>query len=161
MSDRCCVPQSGSNESASHCPVCESPGRQVERITLKALLRPAALMRLSAPAHRFCPTAGCMVVYFGIGEVFERGDVMVPVFQKESPGARTVCYCFALTEEDIRRELTEAGLSSASERITQLVKDERCACEVRNPQGNCCLGNVAEVTKAMDAALREEVSREV
>lgn len=128
---------------------------------MKALLRPEALIRLSAPAHRFCPTAECMVVYFGVGEVFERGDLMVPVFQKESPGARTVCYCFAITEEDIRRELTEAERSSAAERITQLVKDERCACEVRNPQGNCCLGNVAEVTKAMDAALREEVSRDV
>ena len=155
------MPQTGSTESATRCPACERPGRQVERITLKALLRPEALMRLSAPAHRFCPTAGCMVVYFGSGEVFERGDLMVPVFQKESPGARTVCYCFAITEEDMRREMAQAGRSSASERITQLVKDERCACEVRNPQGNCCLGNIAEVTKVMDAALREEVSRDV
>lgn len=126
---------------------------------MKALLHPKALMGLSAPQHRFCPTAGCMVVYFAVGEVFGRGDLMVTVFQKESPGARTVCYCFAITEEDLRREIAQTGRSSASERITQLVKDERCACEVRNPQGNCCLGNVAEVTKAMEAALREEVSR--
>ena len=118
-------------------------------------------MRLSAPEHRFCQTVGCMVVYFGSDEMFERGDLMVPVFQKESPGARTVCYCFAVTEEDMRRELTQTGRSSASEHITQLVKDARCACEVRNPQGSCCLGNVATVTKALKAALREDVSRDV
>jgi hypothetical protein len=97
------------------------------------------------------------VVYFGSGGVFAREDLRVPVFQKEPPGARTVCYCFALTEEDIRRELTTTGHSLAGERITQLVKDDRCACEVRNPQGTCCLGNIAAVTKAV-ATPQEEVS---
>lgn len=159
MSDVCCAAKAaGAVESATHCPACRRPGRPVARITLKALLRPEGLARLASPEHRFCPTPECTVVYFGGGEVFAREDLMVPVFQKEPPGARTVCYCFALTEEDIRRELTETGSSSASERITHLVKDDRCACEVRNPQGTCCLGNIAAVTKAVAAAPREQVS---
>ena len=118
-------------------------------------------MRLTAPEHRFCPAADCQVVYFGHSEVFQREDVVVPVFQKELPGARTVCYCFAITEKDISLELAGQGRSSATERITQLVKDERCACEVRNPQGTCCLGNVASATSALTASLREEVARDV
>jgi len=81
------------------------------------------------------------------------------VFQKETRGARTVCYCFAITEKDIRRELLETGHSSASEHITALVKADRCACEVKNPQGSCCLGNVAETTKELKRAREErEVS---
>ncbi len=104
-------------------------------------------MRLSAPEHRFCATPECPVVYFGIDEVFDREEIVVPVFQKEPAGDRTVCYCFAETEGDIRREIEQTGRSTASERIAELVKAERCACEVRNPQGSCCLGNIAAATK--------------
>jgi hypothetical protein len=128
-------------------------GRTVERITLKALLRPQALLRLSAIEHRFCPTPDCPVVYFGREETFERGDLTVPVFQKEPPGTRLVCCCFGVTEEDIRREIIEAGRSSAAERITALVKEGRCACEVKNPQGSCCLGNIAAATKDLKLTL--------
>lgn len=106
-------------------------------------------MRLTSPEHRFCPTPECSVVYFGSGGGFAREDLTVPVFQKEPPGARTVCYCLALTEEDIGRELTKTGHSLAGERVRQLVKDDCCACEVKNPQGTCCLGNIAAVTRAV------------
>jgi hypothetical protein len=74
---------------------------------------------------------------------------IVPVFQKEPAGKRTVCYCFDVTEPDVRREIHETGNSTAAERITDLVKAERCACEVRNPQGVCCLGNVTTVVMTL------------
>ena len=129
------------------CAECGRAGRKVDRITVRAMLRPAALARLSAPAHRFCPTPQCPIVYFGTDETFGREDVLVDVFQKERPGDRLVCYCFRETEVDIRREIEETGRSTAAERITELVAAGRCACEVRNPQGTCCLGNIALVTK--------------
>lgn len=127
-------------------------GRVVDRVTVKALLRPEALARLSAPEHRFCRAADCPIVYFGAGEIFSRDEINVPVFQKEPAGARTVCYCFAITEQDIRREVEQTGRSTATDRIATLVKAGRCACEGKNPQGSCCLGNVAAVTKEMTAA---------
>jgi hypothetical protein len=123
----------------------------VDPITVKALLRPEALARLSAPAHRFCPTASCPVVYFGDGETFDREEVAVPVLHKEPAGDRTVCYCFAIREGDLRREIAETGRSTAAQRTTEHVRAGRCACEVRNPQGSCCLGNVASVVKALGA----------
>jgi hypothetical protein len=137
---------------ATECPRCGRAGQPVDRITVKAMLRPPALMRLSAPEHRFCPTQNCPVVYFGLEQVFDRGDVVVPVFQKEPAGDRTVCYCFAIREGDIRRELVDLGRSTAGDRIRALVKAGRCACEVKNPQGSCCLGNVAAATRAAKAA---------
>ncbi len=139
--------------SPTRCPACGRPGRLVERITVKAMLRPEALMRVSAPEHRFCATPKCPVVYFGIEEAFDRKEIVVPVFQKEPAGERTVCYCFGIGEGDLRRELLETGRSTASERISALVKADRCACEVKNPQGSCCLGNVAAAAKAEKAAL--------
>jgi len=126
---------------------------------LKALLRPQALIRLTAEDHRFCATADCEVVYFGTDEVFRREDLTVPVFQKEPLGQRVVCYCFAVSEGDIARELAESGRSMAAERITQLIQQERCACEVRNPQGTCCLGNVALAERSLVTS-RQEVAQD-
>jgi hypothetical protein len=151
--ESCCTVRPGAPTSPTHCPACGKPGRLVERITVKAMLRPEALMRLSAPEHRFCATPECPVVYFGTDEVFDREEIGVPVFQKEPAGDRPVCYCFGVGEGDLRQELVETGQSTASDRISALVRAERCACEVKNPQGSCCLGNVAAATKAAKAAL--------
>ena len=73
----------------------------------------------------------------------------MPVFQKEPAGERTVCYCFGLIESDLRREIDQSATSTAAERITALVKADRCACEVKNPQGTCCLGNVNTLVKSL------------
>jgi len=101
-------------------------------------------MRLSPAEYRFCPTASCRVVYFALASLYHCEDLTVPVFQKEAAGNRTVCYCFDTTETDVRCEI-QGSTSAASARITALVKAGRCACEVRNPQGTCCLGNVNAV----------------
>jgi len=154
--ESCCTVKPGTAVSPTDCPHCGRPGRLVDRITVKAMLRPEGLMRLSAPEHRFCATPECSVVYFGIEEAFGREEVVVPVFQKEPAGDRPVCYCFGIGEADLRRELEETGRSSASDRIIALVKAERCACEVKNPQGNCCLGNVAAAANAAKVTLEAE-----
>ena len=150
MSD-CCEVETPSGGGPARCADCDQPGRTVDPITVKALLKPEALARLSAPAHRFCPTPSCPVVYFGEGEAFDREEIAVPVFHKEPAGNRTVCYCFAIGEADLRRGIVETGRSTAAQRITEHVSAGRCACEVRNPQGSCCLGNVAAVVKAIGA----------
>src|SRR5207245_8916735 len=86
--ESCCGVKAATAASPMHCPDCGKPGRLVDRITVKAMLRPEALMRLSAPEHRFCATPECPVVYFGIEEAFELEESVVPVFQKEPAGDR-------------------------------------------------------------------------
>ena len=66
-----------------------------------------------------------------------------PAFTKEPPGDRTVCYCFDVSEGDLRDEVARVGRSDAAARITAHVQAGRCACEIKNPQGSCCLGNLA------------------
>ncbi len=151
--ESCCGVKPTAAASPTHCPDCGKPGRLVDRITVKAMLRPEALMRLSAPEHRFCATPECPVVYFGIEEAFEREEIVVPVFQKEPAGDRPVCYCFGIGEGDLRLELVETGRSTASDRVTALVNADRCACEVKNPQGSCCLGNLAAALNALKVEL--------
>ncbi len=153
--DDCCRVDQLEAAAPGSCPECSQPGRSLDRITLRALLRPAALARLEGTSFRFCPTPECRVAYFGQAEIFVREDVAVPVFQKEPAGDRIVCHCFGIRESEIREELEASGRSTASERVAALVHAGRCACELRNPQGTCCLGNLAAVTKALSAARRK------
>lgn len=146
---------------AGSCPTCGHPGREIQRITLKALLRPEALARLGPEEHRFCATADCPVVYFQDAEGFRREDLLVPVFQKEAEGGRTVCYCFGISEDEIRREVETFGFSASAHRIKMLVRSGRCACEVRNPQGTCCLGNVIALVRTAGAATRAPLHDEL
>jgi len=145
-------------DAIGSCPECARRGRNVERITVEAMLRPAALALLADPEHRFCPTPECEVVYFGRRDRFHRDEVAVPVFQKEPSGGRLACYCFVVGEDDIRQELAAGGSSPVVDRITALVRAGRCECEVKNPQGSCCLGNLAAIAKSAAAALAAEPS---
>ncbi|GHF65543.1 hypothetical protein HNQ07_004739 [Deinococcus metalli] len=148
----CCAPTRG--ETSSVCPVCGTTGKPVKLITLKALLTPGALATLAPErAYRFCPDAGCDVVYFAGGHTYAQADVKVRVYQKDRSTDVPVCYCFGHT----RAGLELARLDGHAEAITQSIqghiKAGRCGCEVNNPQGSCCLGTVKGlVTRLRDAA---------
>jgi hypothetical protein len=146
MSNSCCLEKAAANGPA--CPESGSVGSAVDRQTVKALLTEHALRRLSAGEYRFCPDPGCEIVYFdAAGEKFVAADVRVPVMQKLPFGVRPVCYCFGESEESIRAEVETHGRSLAAERVREHIAAGRCACEVRNPRGVCCLGDVMAAVK--------------
>ncbi len=140
----CCdVPAAPADGGAAVCPSCGARGKAVALLTVKTLLRPAALRRLVPDAaFRFCPTPACDVVYHSKTQRFSAEDLGVPVFQK-SPGQEApVCYCFGYTQGSVA---DGADRKAAILEIGRLVKEGLCSCETRNPQGSCCLGNVASV----------------
>lgn len=133
------------------CPSCGEKGTTVEMITLKALLTPDGLRRGVPPNPRFCTAATCDVVYFdnSVPVVFRESELVVPVHAKHPDDADVpVCYCFGYTPGSIRDELKRAGKSSAMKAITAEVKAGHCACEVKNPKGVCCLGDVSRVERS-------------
>lgn len=128
------------------CFQCGNKGKPVELITLKGLLKPEAMRQLEpSVSYRFCQNKNCSTVYFNGNHSFMKDDVLVPIFQKEEGEKTSVCYCFGYTREKIVDEIQKTGGSTAIQAITQQIKAKRCACEFRNPQGSCCLGNVKQV----------------
>jgi len=78
----------------------------------------------------------------------------VPVGLKEQANPNApVCYCFGWTPQKIVGEIETTGKSTAIDRIKAQVKAGNCYCEVTNPQGACCLGNVAQAVKEAKAVL--------
>lgn len=149
MAECCYQPRPDDPAAPLECPRSGTPGHSVDLQTVKALLSVAALARITGSPHRFCPDPACEIVYFSPGDTYTVQDLRVPVWQKEPGGARMVCYCFGENEADIRREIEEHGASDAVERVRGHVTAGRCACELRNPRGVCCLGDVIAAVKRL------------
>lgn len=154
MSD-CCSSESpsvsqtnGSGSSDPLCPNCGEAGRPISAITLKHMVRPEFLEVVTKAGFLFCRTADCAVVYFHPdGETLEKADLRVRVGLKETADPVPVCYCFGFTERMLLEEIQTTGATTIPQRIAAEMKAERCACEVRNPQGSCCFGNVKAAAK--------------
>ncbi|GAB4438111.1 MAG: copper chaperone Copz family protein [Cyanobacteria bacterium J069] len=149
------------------CPQDGTKGKPVKLITLKSLLVPRALEQLDATlSYEFCANESCPVVYFSEqGKVFMTSDLKVPVFQKEVDEAVLVCYCFGWSRQRIRETLEQSGKNSDVMDVVDIIVDKgvdtvvdtikahiqakRCGCEVNNPQGACCLGNIRLVAAQM------------
>jgi hypothetical protein len=125
-------------------------------MTLKAMLD-ASLLALRDLPYLFCRTTNCPVVYFSADgtQSFTKDQIRVPVHQKEpEDDAVPVCYCFRHSPATIRAEWLATGRSTVVEEIETGIKAGQCACEIRNPQGSCCLGNVSAVVKQVTQATR-------
>ena len=131
------------------CPRCGRKGRPVQNRTLEYLLREPNPRLLAGGPFFFCPTSDCAVVYFSGdgGSLFEKPDLTVPVGIKETEDPIPVCYCFDHTRASIWEEIERSGRSTVVESIKRAVQEGRCECEIKNPSGRCCLGDVTQTVK--------------
>ncbi|MBI4405979.1 MAG: hypothetical protein HY537_17600 [Deltaproteobacteria bacterium] len=108
----------------------------------------------SKQAYRFCNDADCEVVYFGDGgSLILKEHLAEPVGIKEFGKAPDypVCHCFNFKKSDIQSEFEKSENFTIPTQISVYIKEQLCACEVRNPSGKCCLGFVNKVVKAVKA----------
>lgn len=148
--ESCCEVHPPTTCGPTKCPVCGSLGKPVKRLTLGALLKPEARARIPAQEEFcFCRTAECEVVYFRPNEaLFRKNDLRVQVGLKEPENPHApVCYCFGWTPHKILAEIEATWVSTVIDQIKAQVKAGNCYCEVTNPQGSCCLGNVSQAVK--------------
>jgi len=157
-----CCAGNGCESIAGRCPQSGSAGLAVDLQTVKALLTKQALARVEPTDYRFCADARCDVVYFsGTGSHFGTADLRVPVWQKLPSGSRVVCYCFGESEASIRAEIQLTCRSLAIQRVREHITAGRCACDVRNPRGTCCLGDVIATVKRVESRFAPRPSEDV
>lgn len=138
------------------CPTNGQPGKPVDALILKACLA-VSLTKLGPTSYRFCHEPDCPTVYYAVdgSQVFDEAVLRERVYQKHPDDDDVlVCYCFRHTVGSIRAELLATGTSAVVDAVTTGIQAGQCACDIRNPQGTCCLGNVV----ALVARLRAELS---
>lgn len=165
MSESCCCPPEAGNalcdlpmQSIQHppraehtCPECGKVGKPIQAQTVKALLL-VSLRQVQDVKYFFCRTQNCSVVYFAEDgeQSFRIEDVRERIYQKE-PEAEDVfvCYCFSHTIGELRTASSN-GRTAIVDDINTGINAGQCACDLRNPQGSCCLGNVRSVIKRLE-----------
>jgi CopZ-like zinc binding protein len=138
-----------------NCPVSGTRSKQVDLLTVKSRVRHLEFA-MPATQYYFCAAPGCDVVYFPSdpkAPAFSRDNLLVRVGAKESDEEATVCYCFGISHRQIREGVEATGGSSAAEKIKAEIQAGRCACEVKNPSGKCCLGDMTRaVLKSLNGS---------
>jgi hypothetical protein len=166
MTDTCCCPPEAGGavcelpaqgfqrpaRAANACPECGKTGKPVQGQTVKALLA-VTLREVRDVEYLFCRTQTCPVVYFSPdgGQTLTMGQVRERVYQKEPDAEEVfVCYCFRHTVGDVRAA-SPATRAAIVDDISAGIKAGQCACDLRNPQGSCCLGNVRGLIKQAES----------
>ena len=165
MTESCCCPPEAGNlvcdlpvhnfqrppHALNTCPVCGKAGKPVQGQTLKSLLS-VSLRQVKNVQYLFCRTQTCPVVYYSAeGEqTFTVDAIRERVYQKEPEAEEVfICYCFRHTVGELRAASPE-GHSGIIENINSGINAGQCACDLRNPQGSCCLGNVRGMIKRLE-----------
>ena len=146
----CCSSQTIEQQQASGCvcPACGMKGKAAPLLTVKNLVRDHTRV-VASDSYSFCRRANCEIVYFCNQAAFTKADLKVRVGIKETAPPIPLCYCFDYSREDICRDIEATGETSVLEEIKTEVQGGFCACEVKNPSGTCCLG---DVTRAIQEA---------
>ncbi len=136
--------------TSSRCPTCGQKGKPVQGQTVKALLS-VCLRAVQNVEYLFCRTQSCPIVYFTAdsSQTFAIEDVRERVYQKEPDvDSVFVCYCFRHTVGEVRAASTEASAAIVDD-VNEGIQAGQCACDVRNPQGSCYLGNLRGLVKRL------------
>jgi hypothetical protein len=141
------------SSSTTTCSQCGQVGKAVQGQTVKALLA-VSLRAVREAEYRLCRTPACPVAYFASDgqQIFMLDQVRGPIYQKAGyDDATPVCYCFGYMVGALRA-MTPVQHVTVIDDINAGIQAGQCACDLRNPQGSCCLGNVRELVKQFDLA---------
>ena len=172
MTGSCCCPPEAGNAvcelpaqnsqrlplTTHACPVCGEIGKPVQGQTVKALLA-VSLRAVQGVEYLFCKTQTCPVVYFSPDgkQTFNVEQVRERVYQKEPESQDVfVCYCFRHRVGKFRTASAESRIAILDD-INTGINAGQCACDLRNPQGSCCLGNVHKLIKRVEASAAVKV----
>ncbi len=147
--EACCHPETTNRP----CPACGARAHPVSALSLENHLTRERQAEFG-PQGSFCANPACAVVYFNpSGKTVSQGQTVRPVTVKDQGDEVPICYCFEFMRGDLRRDLMEKGATAIPNEIKKGIRDGRCDCERKNPQGTCCLGNVAAALKKIQTEM--------
>ena len=133
----------------SVCPKNRNVCKPVPRITVETLLRPEHRHSLVSLPYFFCDSPDCDVVYVSASgkEVITTSQLSVRVGIKETKDPIPLCYCFNFDRKAVWDDIRFKGTPDIPKIIAQRIKAGECRCEVTNPSGSCCLGDIHRAVK--------------
>lgn len=149
MSDCCSLPDTEVQKGSSVCPICGKKGKPVKAQTIRSLTKRDWENYHLIVDGFYCTNPGDSTVYYfsTMDAVVKKDDVVDRIGIKETEEPIFVCYCFRHTKSKIISDFNIHGYSTIEKEVRQKVKDKLCSCEVTNPSGRCCLGDIRKTYK--------------
>lgn len=149
MSDCCCP--STSTKTKQLCPECGSTCKSVGIWTLYHQVRFPENQALIIDDYYFCPAKACSVGYFS-----NAGNIIPKQHLRSYQANQTdlLCYCFDIGTEQYLSALKAQRAEPIKDFVMQRTKTGECACEIRNPSGQCCLANFKRLQNEHNIAVK-------
>ena len=159
--DCCCSGAKITKETPQNvCSSCGQIGRVVARKTVVHHVKSEKLNEVKSGEYKFCSSENCPAVYYSAsGEMFTVADVRELAAAKTKGDERPLCYCFGFTEGFARLEIERTGESSVPKQVSRFIKEKLCSCEIRNPSGVCCLGEINKTVKRLISEIAFEENK--
>jgi len=142
MSD-CCCPNAPA-KTAQDCPGCGSVCKSVGMPTLYHQVRFPENQRIAFDTYYFCPSKQCTTAYFSIaGNSIPKQHLRT---YQEIQNDK-LCYCFDIDTDQYLSAISANHAESIKDFVIQRTKSGECACEFRNPSGQCCLAKFKHFDK--------------
>jgi len=142
MSDCCC--SNASAKTREVCPECGSACISVGRRTLYHQVRFPENLTITADSYYYCPSKQCAVGYFS-----SYGNAVPKQYLRSYSEIQEdkLCYCFDIDADQYSSALKTNRAEPIKDFVIQRTKSGECACEIRNPSGQCCLANFKYLEK--------------
>jgi hypothetical protein len=118
------------------CPDCGGICKGVAMRTLYHQVRFPENLKIVAEVYYFCPDRHCKIGYFSVS-----GNIIAKQLLTACRGiqADRLCYCFGIDADQYLSALRAGDAETIKGFVIQRTQAGECACEVRNPSGQCCL----------------------
>lgn len=134
MSD-CCSNHS-TKITTETCPKCGESCKSVEHKTLYHQVMFPENQAVFQDKYYFCPAKECPVGYFSSAEqIIPKQSLRT---YQEIEGDK-LCYCFDISANQYSSDLKANNAETIKNFVIQKTKSGDCACEIKNPSGQCCL----------------------
>lgn len=138
----CCSSNSPSYVQA--CPQCRISSKDISMKTIFHHVKFPDILDVKTSSYYYCADKTCSVGYFS-----DKGNVIykhqLRAFSK--PENNKLCYCFDINTEQYINALKDETAIEIKKFVIQKTKSGDCACEIRNPSGQCCLANFKHLEK--------------
>lgn len=126
------------------CPKCGDVCRNVENKTLYHQVMFPENQTILEDQYYFCCAKTCTVGYFSnTGHIISKKRLRT---YNEIEGDK-LCYCFDISTNQYLSALKANNAEKIKNFVIQKTKSGVCACEIKNPSGQCCLANFKHLEK--------------
>jgi Zinc binding domain len=135
MSD-CCANISPKKTVTQACHQCATVCKPVELRTLYHQVKFPENQGIISDSYYFCPSKDCAIAYFSStgNNIPKQQLTTYQDIQNDK-----LCYCFDINASDYLSALSTGNAEAIKNFVIQRTKSGECACEIRNPSGQCCL----------------------